>query len=243
MVKLGGGGEEWISGAEKVDIEIPFPEEMEHPWMEINCDHVLEKKQPNKKPKNIKKAKSPVKFQSKCLSKIPSKFPDRHAQEPKTLIIGSSPQKRKPPVKVTQVTHKGGCSVRTKKLNRRQGFIENGNTMLVDGEPRHHLSQDNLQGGLSPVVYNTKIYPGIYPRQKPEEVEKEKENWKKPKKNKKTKKINRTEDDEDWEKLLKLISPDNFPNWEIVKRRRPPFAKRSLRIHNKGHEVRQQCNG
>ena len=68
-------------------------------------------------------------------------------------------------------------------------------------------------------------------------MEKEKENWKKPKNNKKPKKINRTEDDEDWEKLLKLISPDNFPNWEIVKRRRPPFVKRRLRIHNKGDEV------
>ena len=45
------------------------------------------------------------------------------------------------------------------------------------------------------------------------------------------------DDEDDWEKLLKLISPDNFPNWEIVKRRRPPFVKRRLRIHNKGDEV------
>ena len=30
-----------------------------------------------------------------------SKFPDRHAKEPKTVLIGSSPQKRKPSVEVS----------------------------------------------------------------------------------------------------------------------------------------------
>ena len=39
-------------------------------------------------------SKSPVKSQSK--------FPSRHAKEPKTVLIGSSPQKRKPPVNVSE---------------------------------------------------------------------------------------------------------------------------------------------
>ena len=39
---------------------------------------------------------------SKFPTKKQSKFPERHARDPKTLIIGSSPQKRKPPVEVAE---------------------------------------------------------------------------------------------------------------------------------------------
>ena len=52
----------------------------------------------------MSKPSAPVKIvvESKSPIKSQSKFPGRHAKEPKTFIIGSSPHKRKPPVKVCQ---------------------------------------------------------------------------------------------------------------------------------------------
>ena len=52
----------------------------------------------------MSKPSAPVKIvvESKSPIKSQSKFPGRHAKEPKTFIIGSSPQKRKPPVKVSE---------------------------------------------------------------------------------------------------------------------------------------------
>ena len=56
----------------------------------------------NSSPLSSPKSQVEVVVTSKPPTRKQSKFPGRHALEPKTVVVGSSPQKRKPPVEVAE---------------------------------------------------------------------------------------------------------------------------------------------